>query len=159
MSKSGDFRKKKDLQVFTKIETVFPVEIRWSQKKKFFTKIQSLWLTNFGWAPEKKISTFLVQITTSPSQLLLPNPVGGLFSFLEQKSVTKALKTCYFAYFLGQWGAVAPLATLLLHCAHAQCRDKKISMALWLLWVKVRPAKAKKSAMRSASQKLWAPLT
>ena len=36
-------------------------------------------------------------------KLLLPNLVGGLFSFLEQKSAIKALKTCYFAYFSGQW--------------------------------------------------------
>ena len=56
----------------------------------------------------KKHSTFLVQITPSPSQLLLSNPAGGLFSFLEQNSASKALKTCYFAYFSGQWEAVAP---------------------------------------------------
>ena len=29
---------------------------------------------------------------------------GGLFSFLEQKSTLKLRKTCYFAYFSGQWG-------------------------------------------------------
>ena len=54
----------------------------------------------------KKNSTFLVQIGPkgSPSQRLLPISVGGLFSFLEQKSTLKALKTCYFAYFSGQWG-------------------------------------------------------
>ena len=44
---------------------------------------------------------------------------GGLFSFLEQKSVSKALKTCYFAYFSGQWGVrappIPPLATLLIN--------------------------------------------
>ena len=47
---------------------------------------------------------------------------GGLFSFLEQKSASKALKTRYFEYFSGQLlfrpmvGATAPrpLATLLL---------------------------------------------
>ena len=27
-----------------------------------------------------------------------------MFSFLEQRSASKALKTWYFAYFLGQWG-------------------------------------------------------
>ena len=47
---------------------------------------------NFGWAPGPKNSTILVQITASPSQLLLPNPDGGLFSVLEQKSDTKAQK-------------------------------------------------------------------
>ena len=72
-------------KIFTKIETVFPAEIRWSPKKrkKVFTEIQSLLLTNFGWAPEhKKLhmsgpfnnKSF---ITVSPSQLLHPNPVGG----------------------------------------------------------------------------------
>ena len=96
-------------KVFTKIETVFPAEIRWSPKKerKVFIKIQSLLLTNFGWAPEnKKIhmsgpNNNKSFITASPSQLLLPIPVGGLFSFLAQKSASKALNTCYFAYFSG----------------------------------------------------------
>ena len=46
---------------------------------------------------------------------------GGLFSFLEQNSASKALKTCYFAYFSGQWGRlepppVLPLATLQVDC-------------------------------------------
>ena len=47
---------------------------------------------------------------------------GGLFSFLEQKSASKALETCYFAYFSGQWGRLepplppSPLATLQVDC-------------------------------------------
>ena len=79
-----------------------------SKKKKVFT--------NFGWTPRQKNSTILVQKTASPSQLLLPIPLGELFSFLEQTSALKALKTCYFAYFSVQWGrggATVPLATLL----------------------------------------------
>ena len=53
----------------------------------------------------KKNSSFLVQITASPSQLLIANSSGGgLFSFSEQKSASKALQTWYFVYFLGQWG-------------------------------------------------------
>ena len=87
------------------IEAVFLSKSGDLQKKKVFTVIQSVFLTNFGWDPEKKNSTFLVK---SPSQLLLPNSIGGLFSFLEQKSALKALKTWYFAYFSGQWGALAP---------------------------------------------------
>ena len=46
---------------------------------------------------------------------------GGLFSFLDQKSASKLLKSRYFAYFSGQWrGLEAPtpppplLATLLV---------------------------------------------
>ena len=35
-----------------------------------------------------------------------PNP--RLFSFFEQKSASKALKTCDFAYFSGQWGGLEP---------------------------------------------------
>ena len=93
------FPKKEKEKVFTEIHwvfpaeirnsRVFPAEIRWSKKKVF---------TDFGWAPEPKKSTVLVQTTASFSQLRLPNPIGGgLFSFLEQKSASKALKTCYFA--------------------------------------------------------------
>ena len=45
------------------------------------------------------------RITATPSQLRHQIPSGGgLFSFLEQKSASKALKTCDFAYFSGQWG-------------------------------------------------------
>ena len=42
---------------------------------------------------------------------------GVLFSFFEQKPASKALKTCNFAYFSGQWegsSSPAPLATLLI---------------------------------------------
>ena len=39
------------------------------QQKKVFT--------DFGWAPKQKTSAILVQTTSSPSLLLLPNPVGG----------------------------------------------------------------------------------
>ena len=37
---------------------------------------------------------------------------GGLFSFLEQKSSSKALETCYFEYFSGQWKRLRPLPAL-----------------------------------------------
>ena len=75
LSKSGDL-KKKGLHRNSK---GFSCRNQVISKKKVFT--------DFGWAPEPKNSTILVQITTCPSQLLLPNPVGcGLFSILEQKS-------------------------------------------------------------------------
>ena len=35
----------------------------------------------------------MVQITARPSQLVIANFVGGLFSFFGQKSASKALKT------------------------------------------------------------------
>ena len=45
------------------------------------------------------------QITATPFQLRHPNPFrGGLFSFFEQNSASKPLKTGGFAYFSGQWG-------------------------------------------------------
>ena len=34
--------------------------------------------------------------------------LGGLFSFLVQKSASKVLKTGYFAHVLGQWGGYRP---------------------------------------------------
>ena len=72
--------------------------------------MQSVFLTNF-FGPEKKQHFFgpnhSKSFTTSDRQSHL---WGGLFSFLEQKSSSKALKTWYFVYFLGQWGARAPPA-------------------------------------------------
>ena len=53
---------------------------------------------------------FEVQITAILHNFCSPIPLGGLFSFLEQKSASKALKTWYFAYFSSQWGARAPPA-------------------------------------------------
>ena len=83
-------------------------------KKKVFTEIQSFFLTDFGWAKihfsGRNSGKFF---TTSAPQFRW----GGLFSFLEQKSASKALKLCWFAYFSARWGGYsppAPLATLLL---------------------------------------------
>ena len=46
----------------------------------------------------KEIQTiFLSKIT------IVSRSLGGLFSFLELKLTSKLLKTCYFAYFSGQW--------------------------------------------------------
>ena len=89
-------------QIFIMLESDwggFSVKIRWPPKKGLHQN--SVTYPDQVWV---RSTTFLVQITASPSQLLLPNPVGGLFSFLDQKSASKALKTCYFAYFSGQWG-------------------------------------------------------
>ena len=52
--------------------------------------------TNFGWAQEQKNSTILVQIRVSPSQLLLPNPVGGTVFIFGAKIGLKSIKNELF---------------------------------------------------------------
>ena len=95
--KLRDLRKKNERKIFTEIKTVFPAKIRWSPEKKMPSPKFSHFLV------QKHTSSFLVQITGTFSQLLIANLFGGgLFSFLEQKSASKALKTWYFAYFSGQ---------------------------------------------------------
>ena len=80
------------------IQRVFLAEIRWFQKKK---GLHRLWVSSrtkkihYSGPNNGKFFT-----TSAPKYLW-----WGLFSFLEQKSASKALKTCYFAYFLGQWGS------------------------------------------------------
>ena len=64
-----------------------------SKKKKVFTQIQSVFLTNFRWGPGKTNFTFQVQITASPSQLLLPNPVGGAIFIFGAKIGLKSTKS------------------------------------------------------------------
>ena len=59
--------------------------------------------------PKSQIQTVL----PAESRQLIQNfgsqiPLGGLFSFLEQKPASKALKTCDFVYFSGQWGGCSP---------------------------------------------------
>ena len=75
--KTGDLQKKNN-KVFTEIETDFSADIGNSNSSSARIRGNSF--------------------TTSS-----PNPFwGGLF--FEQKSASKALKTCDFAYFSGQWG-------------------------------------------------------
>ena len=69
LSKSGDLQRK---EILTKIETVFPAEIRWSPKKK-------------GLHQQKKIR-FSGPNNSKSFTTSARNPIGGLFSFLEQKS-------------------------------------------------------------------------
>ena len=111
LPKSGDLRKKK--RSSPKLKQFFRPKLgdlqkkRKKRKKKVFTQMQSVFLTNF-FSPEKKKHFFGPNhskfFTTSDRQ----SHWGGLFSFLEQKSASKALKTWYFVYFSGQWGARAP---------------------------------------------------
>ena len=106
-------------KVFAKIETDFSAEISNSDgfsaqkqvisKKKVFAEKKKVLRRIFR--PKYQIQTiFPVLITATSSQLRLPNPFGGLFSFLDQKSASNALKTCDFAYFSGQWGGSSPPA-------------------------------------------------
>ena len=75
-------------------------------------KIQSLILTNFGCAPQTKNSTFLVQKTASPSQLLLPNPVGEGAVFIFGANIglknTKNVLFCTLFRSMGEGEAVFP---------------------------------------------------
>ena len=76
------------------------------QKKKVFTKNE----TSLN-RPKSEIQT----VFHANSQQLLHNfgtqiPLGGLFSFFQQKSASKAPKTCDFAYFTGHWGGLVPPA-------------------------------------------------
>ena len=87
------FSKKK--KVFTRITTVFSAKIRQSQKKMSSPKF-SQFFCGLGEVQKQ------TPIVSSKSQQLLHNfwspiPLGeGLFSFLEQKSASKALKNVVF---------------------------------------------------------------
>ena len=101
-------KKIKIKKVFTKIETVFPAEIGWSSKKKIFTQIQAVFLTNFRCGPEIKNCTFLVQITASPSQLLIANPIGGAIFILVAKIGFKRTKNVVFCILFRPMGGSIP---------------------------------------------------
>ena len=117
--KLGDLPKKKGLHRSSNAEIRNSRPKTGDLKKKVFT--------DFGQAPEPNNSTILVQMTACPSQLWLPNPFGGgLFSILEQKSASKALKTCYFAYFSGQFRP--PLTSLLLATALSLLIDTEMEL-------------------------------
>ena len=85
--------------------------------------------------PKSKIQT----VFQAESQQLLHNfgtqiPLKGLFSFFQQKSASKAPKTCDFAYFTGQRGGLQPppppppgYATRLSY------------MMDWFEWIQIRP--------------------
>ena len=94
----GFFRRNRELKRFFHPNTWYP-------KKKVFTEIETDFSTEIG-----NSNGSSARITETPSQLphQIPSGGGGLFSFFEQKSAPKALKTCDFAYFSGQWGARAP---------------------------------------------------
>ena len=71
-----------------------------SKKKKVFTEIETDFSAEIG-----NSNGSSSRMTATLTRLRHPNSFGGeLFSFFEQKSASKALKTCDFAYFSGQWG-------------------------------------------------------
>ena len=131
LSKSGDLKKKrrsspklkrffrpelsdlKKKKSSPKLKRFFRPELGDLKKKKVFTKIQSLFLTNFGCAPEKKLH-FSSPNNSKSFATSAPQSRWGLFSFLEQKSATKALKRTILHTFQANGGARAPLATLLI---------------------------------------------
>ena len=82
---------KKKKKVFTDFETDFRPK----------SKIHTFFPPNFRWSP-KKIGKSNVW------EGAVFRWGGRLFSIFHQKSASKAPKTCDFAYFTSQWGAVAP---------------------------------------------------
>ena len=111
---------------------VFLAECRWSPKKKVFPEIQRVFRAEIRnskgfsgrnqWSPKNRSPPTLGELLNQKTPLfwskqrqVLDNfgsqiSLGGLFSFLEQKSASKALETCYFAYFPGQLGRLEPPA-------------------------------------------------
>ena len=74
-------------------------------KKKVFTKIHFFFSPTLS-ALQKKNSTFVVQITASPSQLLPPTPVGGAVFIFGAKIGLKSPKNVLFCILF--W-PIAPL--------------------------------------------------
>ena len=75
------------------------------QKKKGLHRI---WDGFFG--QNWKLNGFSGRITATTSRFQHPNFFGGrMFSFFQQKSASKAQKTCDFAYFTSKWRGLEPL--------------------------------------------------
>ena len=83
---------------------VFPSKFRRSPKRK---KRSSASLK-----PSSSGQNHIRSLTNFHRQTQWGEP--GLFSFSVQKSVSKVLKTGYFAYFSGQWGGYCPPRTPLV---------------------------------------------
>ena len=121
LTKSGDLRKK----VFTKLKRFFrPESGDLKKKKRSLLKFSQFSWTTLGEVQKKETPFFWSKEQQVLHNFWSPIPLWGLFSFLEQKSVSKALKTWHFAYFLGQWGGSNPsrppppgYATACIFCA------------------------------------------
>ena len=90
--------------VFTQIESVFMPKFRWSPKKKSSPKLRLFFCSNVDDLKKKRglhlrwDPVSLVHIISGSWPSLIPNTIGGLFSFLVQKSASKVLKIGYFGY-------------------------------------------------------------
>ena len=81
-----------------------------SKKKRSSTKFRAFFCPNSSDLRKKQKVIMCTEahfhLSTSSQDLLHSHPNfvwGKLFSFLGQKSALKLQKTCYFAYFSGQW--------------------------------------------------------
>ena len=91
----------------SQILTFFQPKHRWSQKKK--KKKRSSLKFRLIFQPKSEI----LMLFQAESRHVLHNfgtqfPLGGLFSIFQQKSASKAPKTCDFAYFTSQWRGLEP---------------------------------------------------
>ena len=81
---------------------------RFSVQNQVISKKKGLRRSSEHFSVQKKVLAEIHPRIFSHSH---PNFVWwGLFSFLYQKSASKLQKTCYFAYFSGQWGVKASFA-------------------------------------------------
>ena len=111
-----------------RLSRCFSPNNRWSPKKRkrSFLKLRRFFSPNLGDLKKKKKKEKGLQPGCNPvfwskshqvsEQFLLPTQGGGLFSFLEQKSASKVLKSGVFCILFRPMGraiAPAPLATLL----------------------------------------------
>ena len=129
LSKLGDPTPKK--RSSPKFKGFFPTEFTWSQKKRSSPKFKGFFGPKSGYLqkkkfffrrnsrnlpPPKKKDLHRLCLSSRTKKLHYSGPDNaksfttsaprsrwrGLFSFLEQKSASKAHKTCYFAYFSHQ---------------------------------------------------------
>ena len=101
----------------------YSVRIRWSLKKRSSPIVKRFFRSRLGDLKKKKKkglhqnsadqlqvrsrkknSTFLLQITASPSQLLLPNPIGGATFIFGAKIGLKSTKNVVFSILFRQMG-------------------------------------------------------
>ena len=118
--------------LFWKLETTANVI---SKKKKIFAEIESVFLlSKIMWLQHQ----IQVEITSGPWRILVPIPIGGLFSVFEHKSASKEQKTGYFAYSSGQWGGYCPppVPPWLRYCFRTRCCQQLATAAI-IVWKKL----------------------
>ena len=90
------------------------------QKKKLFSWAEA----QFFWSKSHQV---LAHLSSSIR-------MGGLFLFLVQKLVSKMLKTGYFAYSSGQWGATAPLPPWLRYWLGPRADMVRLFLVFTKIW-------------------------